>query len=54
MMGTEWLHRDRMVQSAVPITIKCFLMLPNAKSFTWIAGKPVLIQSTLIHGSPST
>lgn len=47
-------QRDRMVQSVVPISIKCFLMLPSAKSFTWIAGKAVLIRSTLIHGSPST
>lgn len=47
-------QRDKMVQSAVPISIKCFLMLPNAKSFTWIAEKPVLIRSTLIHDSPNT
>lgn len=47
-------QRDRMVQSVVPISVKCFLMLPSAKSFTWIAGKAVLIRSTLIHGSPST
>lgn len=31
-------QRDRMVQSAVPVSIKHFLMLPNAKSFTRIAG----------------
>lgn len=31
-------QRDRMVQSTPPVSVKCFLMLPNAKSFTWIAG----------------
>lgn len=46
-------QRDGMVQSAVPVSIKCFLMLSNAKSFTWIAGT-LLIQLTLIHGSPNT